>query len=271
MESSRYLKHLKFFGGFLFISLLFLFSCKKEKFLDPEYLINRGDSIIIGDTTNMIVRHYNVTLYPYCWPGCTQEFPFDINSDGVTDFSFNLGVGYSSGCGSTYQSDIFCLNNNLKINIFYRNDTLYLQQDTTIKSYVTATLNVLVEIINTFKLNNSLPNDLIDTIYKNKKRVTPFKQNDILDKSLLYKSDSVLLNLIPCAQPFQVPTSRISNDTLFQTYTYYKTTIDCFPRNKIQYIGFTFADINGKTKLGWIKLDHRSNSTIILYETAIQK
>ena len=246
----------KFIGYTSLIFILGLFSCSKES-VEPKLpkpnLTNIGESIIIGNTTNMIVKNYNHNVSAI--GGVT--FSFDIDNNGVHDYS--IFSGYVQGQGGGGQaSKISSLNLNYLLHGKLENNYLYSYSDTITYAGPSPWLG---EIHNYISCDHINPNETINQIDSNRLHITP------LDSSILLYNNSTFSSQ---QNIYLYQTSWSMSDSnppwITQPHRYYNC--DYFPLGVEKYIGIKTV-INGQTKLGWIKIISRGYQ-VDLIKTAIQ-
>lgn len=259
--------------SFLIIaSFFYLYSCKKDVGIQQQDPVNSsstniGDTITIGDTTNMFVTLFNDTFFPACM-GCANSFPFDVDNNGMNDLSFHVWAGSSPGCGSTYYSSLCCLNANSLFNGYFTNDTFFLHQTISVSYDTVPPILVYVNINNTYTFHSISNTDSILNFYPNTLKFLPLISGDNLIANQTYKTDSLTLNYQPCSS---WPQTHVSNDTMYYTQQYYLADQYVFPINQQYYLGFKLITNSSKSKLGWIRIKALGKSSAVLYESAIQK
>jgi len=258
----------------LFLFFCLFFSCKKDTPTDTLVIdpvdtvstINTGDSIIIGNPINMIVKKYDDTLHtPYI--SSSKSYPFDVDNNGTNDFSFYLSVFHSSACGLIMNSSINCLNSSYLLNGFYTTDTFFLHKEINMVIDSTGPYYYNVTIKNIYTFHSISSNDSIVNILPYMFKISPRITGEYVIKNQSFKSDSIPLNTQACTF---FPTIHVSNDTLYTIYNRNLSNQYSFPTGSIKYIGIKIIDSTGKPKLGWIKINAYPSS-IIRFESAIQK
>jgi hypothetical protein len=239
----------------LIISLgLIFFGCEDDNNI-------KTSEIKIGDNSNMIINYYDTTLIgEYNVP---KYFNIDLDNDGNDDIQFESELWGSPAVGQNPKSVIKSLSESIQFYGFHRNDTSFLNRDTSV--YTGA--NDMVEIY--YRYNYTCHQiDKNDSILKITPsfKLTPLDRGAVLKMGDTYKSDTI--TLINDWYGFPPSYYEINSDTAIIEYRTYYNDCDEFPLDNIKYIGVRFYN---DSRLGWIKVSVFDKYKILIIESGIQE
>ena len=257
------------------ISILFLLtvllSNACEDFKQPN---ESPDSIIIGDTTNMLITEYDTLIKADV--GQEINLDLDINNNGSNDFRFTSELRDLSYNVNEPHATFLSLDNNCCIYGKYSVDTIYIyvnevssyNKDQTI-AYITHYIDIAC-----YRVRKDDPIFYIQPptyypryLYSNKE----------ISISSAFQPDTIDLNIWSEGFNFgnNVPIVR-SGGPYYEDGipVYYEVGYhnDCYamPDDMEIYLGIKLTDIEGD-RLGWIKFGLLQGYKLIIFETAIQR
>jgi len=247
----------------LFLSgVLLLSSCRKDNSIDVPAVnegptdvseFNIGDTIEFGLTDNMVIDDDSVVLQVALNGSLTHDI--DSDADGTVDLQISMNSSQSLGAGLQVFTRLTPMHANAQIRSFERIDTTFLINDT-----------VTVDRMDrTYSCSRSSPFDSVLSTAQNAIKVVWSNTGDLLTAMDEFHADEVVFRRTNYSAP--VPNYE-------PPYTVYTTTNrDCFllPLDQLLYLGIAIRDANGGERLGWLKLRHKWNSKIVIYERALQQ
>lgn len=229
-------------------------SCKKEETQAST------SQIEFGNTANMTVQQFNKTIYSYN----QDSVAVDVNNNGTDDFKFVIHLTSSGSAKDEIWVKLYSPSQEITMNGFFIPDTTYYNQSTSIvtdsnsnKVWVTSTSN-----LNCFRTS---PNDIMGTIKPSNFKISYYNGTETMSSNGTFNStfDFPLWQIKSGGTP-NVTSTTI--DTTFLSQTRYG--LNCHDMGMgVKYIGFK---INSTQKLGWIKLEPLTNTSLKLYEVAIE-
>lgn len=226
--------------------------------------MNSGDSIEIGNYTNMSVISYDSLFY-----GSYNELKYldlDLNEDEIFDYRFTSEIWGSPGMGMHPRVQMLSLHPDCQMNGFLARDTVFFHSSyDTIYSENFYPVNI--NIYTTYSCKRVDSADSILSISQDNFKINYLDAGDHLWKSELFKADTIIKNdNSPILDPIEYVEGLI-----IRRFNYYNNFCYSFPEEEIKYLGFMLADGDKEEKLGWIKCSILSNSKVLIFETAIQE
>ena len=247
----------------LFLSgALLLSSCKKDNIPDVPPVnegptdvteFNLGDTIEFGLTDNMVIDDDSVVLQVALNGSLTHDI--DSDADGTVDFQISMNSSQSLGAGLQVFTRLTPMHANALVRSFERIDTTFLINDTV----------TMDQINRTYSCSRSSPFDSVVSTTQNAIKISWSNTGDLLTVMDEFHAGEVVFRRTNSSAP--VPNYE-------PPYTVYTTTNrNCFllPLDQLLYLGLAIRDNNGDERLGWLKLKHKWNSKIVIYESALQE
>jgi len=221
--------------------------------------IDNHDQLTMGNESGMKITNYDEIIQGNY--NVTNNFPIDIDDNGIADFQISCEVWGSPAVGQHPRSYIKSLNSDFQLYGDYTNDTIFLNFSILSNpgTYYT------IMRYHQYSCSRIEENDSIYSITSTFK-TPPLVKGNKIKKDHYFESTNVQLmdesfSLVP--QPYSE-----NNDTIVGVI--YRHNLECnnFPIGSIVYIGFKDQK---KSKLGWIKFSYHDKNLFKLLETAIQK
>ena len=245
----------------LFLVILFAFSCKKDKDLEPNQPVPK-DFIIIGDYDGLkTITHDTIIAGGYNKP---VKYTIDLNSDGIGDIEFLSEVWGSPAVGQHPSARISCLHSTVFLSGTFKSDTSFINISK--DSYIDQYGITYVYIYNTHTCNRISQADSILSINTNTFKLSALNKGDKLSLNSTFSSDTLSLQNDAYSFP---PLTIYKPDSIIYKFEVYNNNCSNFPTSDINYIGFRIKD-NDKEKFGWIKLCMIDKLRIMILESAIQ-
>jgi|GEM_PF-6666422 len=236
----------------LFVVMIFvLLSCKKqEDGPKPDHAIK------IGDYNDMFINKLNTTkqlAFNFA------PFSFDVDNDGIDDFSISEGHSQVPGNFSIPSALITCLDTKTFFSMVNTFDSTWLSSSTHTTGNVISTSE--------HYYCHSVPNVPLYRI-DSAKHLKRYALGDSVTSGDLWQSRQFgFLNL--GNEPFATYYDWVVGGTVHIVYTTYYFNCYFLPREKDVFIGI--KKVNGEhTKYGWIKLYIADNNTVTIVESAMQ-
>lgn len=223
---------------------------------EKEFSTARSAHLIIGDTTDMIIRQYNQSVVA---GGRTEAlYYFDVDNDAPYDIGFLSENWGSNAFGYPLKhSKIYSLENRVQFHGYYTTDTCFVKIDSD-------TINEIVYITTTFSFLRMSNNDSICKIIPDLFKLTPLDKGDTIMGSGIFKTIDITLN-----DSEYKYTNTFAGMPVSPRYTnVYKNNMYQFPQDEEKYIGFSF---NESRRLGWIKVLITNRNEILVIESGVQR
>lgn len=240
-----------------FLAIVFLgiiiYSC-------DDFLENR-DQLIMGEESGMEITNYNEMVHGNY--NATQDFPIDIDNNGVADFQISCEIWGSPAVGQHPRSYIQSLNQDFQLYGAYSNDTVF--HNFTI-NYVEDP-NAFYTLIHAHKYSCSRIDNKDSIISVSSSfKTPPLIKGSTISIEHTFKSEKALF--IDDSYTFPPSSYTVNSVTVIGVFTSYYRECHNFPIGSFVYIGIKN---NKKSKMGWIKFIFIDENSLLLLETAIQK
>ena len=229
-------------------------SCKKESL---------KDKVVFGDTQGMSVTSYDSVTLVEQYSHTSWGYSLDLNGDGQDDIQFHSEILGSIQFGQDIVTTLACINENVALLGYSKNQVLYLHIDSTFHTEDSVWWDV-----NVYKTYTCEAIDETDQVVQTNEKFALLENdaNDNFDKDYTFKNTNVILKGRSQTY-FEVPET--VDHVLYTYQVNQKGNCDVFPMDEVKYIGFKITE-NDKSRLGWMKIILHHDSVEPL-ETAIQK
>lgn len=234
----------------------------KDSIGNNEQIIKRKSHIIIGDTTGMVVTVFEKPDTLYGRYNVPQQKSFDLDIDGQPDLRLICSIGGSPGWGVDQGSSIEPLSDSTSILGFDNTDIVYYYYKVDTNRW-----GISTEIFyNTYLDSRNYYHS--DSIYSSTLRTYPkvLNTSDSIAAANQWMHKKLTFRSTGNGGGYRQRTDDFEKHITYYTQTIKNINYGTWPYKSEQYVGIKY-----KNRLGWIKMNLLYESTMVVYEVALQR